>query len=384
MIRTLKAFALHTPSLSVGLVFMSLSLLFGSWIARLPEVQSRLGLSEGTLGLALLGMSIGALISTPLSGWLMNRMSTGKATILSTLLLAIAFVFTPYASNFWMLFGLLILLGLANGFMNVSMNTAAASLEKNYRISIMSTCHGMFSLGGMIGAGSSGLVASLDIPLSIHISVVAGLVVLLSLAIRPMLLQVPDVGRQGGPALVLPSRGLARLVLIGFCVMLGEGAVADWSAVFLKNYRDSGPLLAGMGFAAFSLAMAMGRFLGDGFALQLGSGRVVRYGSLIGAAGMLLAVVVPFSAAAILGFFLVGAGFATIVPILFSQASKEAGATPGTAIASVATGGIIGFLVGPPLIGFIGEVAGLSAGFTFLALLALTASLLARSGQWHS
>ncbi|MCB0623784.1 MAG: MFS transporter, partial [Saprospiraceae bacterium] len=357
---------------------------FGSWIARLPEVQSRLGLSEGTLGLALLGMSIGALISTPLSGWLMNRMSTGKATILSTLLLAIAFVFTPYASNFWMLFGLLILLGLANGFMNVSMNTAAASLEKNYRISIMSTCHGMFSLGGMIGAGSSGLVASLDIPLSIHISVVAGLVVLLSLAIRPMLLQVPDVGRQGGPALVLPSRGLARLVLIGFCVMLGEGAVADWSAVFLKNYRDSGPLLAGMGFAAFSLAMAMGRFLGDGFALQLGSGRVVRYGSLIGAAGMLLAVVVPFSAAAILGFFLVGAGFATIVPILFSQASKEAGATPGTAIASVATGGIIGFLVGPPLIGFIGEVAGLSAGFTFLALLALTASLLARSGQWHS
>lgn len=384
MIRTLKAFALHTPSLSVGLVFMSLSLLFGSWIARLPEVQSRLGLSEGTLGLALLGMSIGALISTPVSGWLMNRMSTGKATILSTLLLAIAFVFTPYASNFWMLFGLLILLGLANGFMNVSMNTAAASLEKNYRISIMSTCHGMFSLGGMIGAGSSGLVASLDIPLSIHISVVAGLVVLLSLAIRPMLLQVPDVGRQGGPALVLPSRGLARLVLIGFCVMLGEGAVADWSAVFLKNYRDSGPLLAGMGFAAFSLAMAMGRFLGDGFALQLGSGRVVRYGSLIGAAGMLLAVVVPFSAAAILGFFLVGAGFATIVPILFSQASKEAGATPGTAIASVATGGIIGFLVGPPLIGFIGEVAGLSAGFTFLALLALTASLLARSGQWHS
>ncbi|MCB0619693.1 MAG: MFS transporter [Saprospiraceae bacterium] len=384
MIRTLKAFALHTPSLSVGLVFMSLSLLFGSWIARLPEVQSRLGLSEGTLGLALLGMSIGALISTPLSGWLMNRMSTGKATILSTLLLAIAFVFTPYASNFWMLFGLLILLGLANGFMNVSMNTAAASLEKNYRISIMSTCHGMFSLGGMIGAGSSGLVASLDIPFSIHISVVAGLVVLLSLAIRPMLLQVPDVGRQGGPALVLPSRGLARLVLIGFCVMLGEGAVADWSAVFLKNYRDSGPLLAGMGFAAFSLAMAMGRFLGDGFALQLGSGRVVRYGSLIGAAGMLLAVVVPFSAAAILGFFLVGAGFATIVPILFSQASKEAGATPGTAIASVATGGIIGFLVGPPLIGFIGEVAGLSAGFTFLALLALTASLLARSGQWHS
>ena len=384
MIRTLKAFALHTPSLSVGLVFMSLSLLFGSWIARLPEVQSRLGLSEGTLGLALLGMSIGALISTPVSGWLMNRMSTGKATILSTLLLAIAFVFTPYASNFWMLFGLLILLGLANGFMNVSMNTAAASLEKNYRISIMSTCHGMFSLGGMIGAGSSGLVASLDIPFSIHISVVAGLVVLLSLAIRPMLLQVPDVGRQGGPALVLPSRGLARLVLIGFCVMLGEGAVADWSAVFLKNYRDSGPLLAGMGFAAFSLAMAMGRFLGDGFALQLGSGRVVRYGSLIGAAGMLLAVVVPFSAAAILGFFLVGAGFATIVPILFSQASKEAGATPGTAIASVATGGIIGFLVGPPLIGFIGEVAGLSAGFTFLALLALTASLLARSGQWHS
>ncbi|MCB0676788.1 MAG: MFS transporter, partial [Saprospiraceae bacterium] len=336
------------------------------------------------LGLALLGMSIGALISTPVSGWLMNRMSTGKATILSTLLLAIAFVFTPYASNFWMLFGLLILLGLANGFMNVSMNTAAASLEKNYRISIMSTCHGMFSLGGMIGAGSSGLVASLDIPFSIHISVVAGLVVLLSLAIRPMLLQVPDVGRQGGPALVLPSRGLARLVLIGFCVMLGEGAVADWSAVFLKNYRDSGPLLAGMGFAAFSLAMAMGRFLGDGFALQLGSGRVVRYGSLIGAAGMLLAVVVPFSAAAILGFFLVGAGFATIVPILFSQASKEAGATPGTAIASVATGGIIGFLVGPPLIGFIGEVAGLSAGFTFLALLALTASLLARSGQWHS
>ena len=377
MIRTLKAFALHLPSLSVGLTFMTLSILFGSWLARLPEVQAALALSEGQLGLALLGLPLGALTLTPFAGWLMKRLHTGRAMILSTLLFCACLPIPAFAQSQWALMGGLFLVGLANSFMNISMNAAAAAIEQQYRITIMSICHGMFSLGAMIGAGSAGLIAAADVPLQGHLITVALIMVGLQFLLRPIILNLPNSNSEGS-SFALPPKALLGLVFIGFCIMIGEGAIADWSAIYLRNILEANPFVASLGYAGFSMAMAMGRFAGDGIKVRLGAARLVIIGSLLGAGGLALAILIPYPVTAVIGFTLVGLGFSSVVPLLFSAAAKTPGVAPGTGIAAVASSGVVGFLIGPPLIGGIAEHFGLGFGLGGVAALALVSALVAR------
>ncbi len=379
MIRVLRTFTLHLPSLSVGLTFMTLSILFGSWLARLPEVQAGLMLSEGQLGLALLGLPLGALTIMPLAGWLIERLTTGRAMTIATLAFCALIPLPAFATNLWTLMGALYIVGLANSFMNVSMNAAAAAVENHYRLAIMSACHGMFSLGAMIGAGSSGLVAAAGISLQGHLIGLALLMVGLQLLLRPVTSALPHSSSSGGSSFALPPRSIWGLALVGFCIMIGEGAVADWSAIYLKNVLSSGPFVASLGFAGFSLAMALGRFAGDGIRQALGARRTIFGGSLLGAAGMGIATLIPSPATAVLGFTIVGMGFSAVVPLLFSAAAKTPGVSPGNAIAAVASSGVVGFLIGPPLIGFIGEYYGLGLGLGFVAFLALVSAGVARA-----
>jgi predicted MFS family arabinose efflux permease len=382
MIKTLKAFALHSPSFAVGITFMTFSLLFGSWIARLPEVKYALALSEAQLGFSLLGMAIGSLIATLIASFLFKYLSTGKATSYSAFLTCLSFILPIWADSSFQLFLVLMAIGMADGFLNIAMNTAAASIQHHHRITIMSTCHGFFSLGGMIGASSSGFIASAGVPLSVHLVVLASLLFALHLFLRPILQNIPDMPRQEGPTFALPGKSMVGFVWIGFCIMLGEGAVADWSAIYLTDIIGSTPLMAGLGFAAFSFSMAIGRFLGDTVTRRYGPQRIVFGGSLLGAAGMLLVLVVPVSVVVVMGFFLIGVGFSSIVPILFSAASKDPSVDTSVGIAAVATGGLAGFLLGPPLIGFIAEGIGLTFGLTLILLLSLAAALAARNLKW--
>lgn len=377
MIRTLKAFAFHLPSLSVGLTFMTLSILFGSWLARLPEVQSALALSEGQLGMALLGLPLGALALMPFAGWLLKRLHTGRAMIFSTLLFCASLPFPAFAQSQWALMGGLFIVGMFNSFMNISMNAAAAAIEQQYRITIMSVCHGMFSLGAMIGAGSAGLVAAAGVPLQSHLIAVALLMVGLQLLLRPVIFALPN-SESDGSSFALPGKALLGLAFIGFCIMIGEGAVADWGAIYLRNILDANPFVASLGYAGFSLAMALGRFAGDGIKMRFGAGRLVVIGSLLGAGGLAVVTLIPSAATAVLGFTLVGFGFSTVVPLLFSAAAKTPGVAPGTGIAAVASSGVVGFLIGPPLIGGIAEHFGLNFGLGVVAALALTAAAVGR------
>ncbi|MCO6488711.1 MAG: MFS transporter [Phaeodactylibacter sp.] len=368
---------MHLPSLSVGLTFMTLSMLFGSWLARLPEVQAALALSEGQLGLALLGLPLGALALTPFAGWLMQRIPTGRAMILSTLLFCAFLPIPAFAESQWALMAGLFVVGVSNNFMNISMNAAAAAIEQQYRITIMSICHGMFSLGAMVGAGSAGLVAAAGVPLQGHLIAVALLMVGLQLLLRPIILHLPD-SDSGGSSFALPPKALLGLAFIGFCIMIGEGAIADWSAIYLRNILEADPFVASLGYAGFSMAMALGRFAGDGAKVRLGAARLIVIGSLLGAGGLALAILIPVPAAAVLGFTLVGFGFSTVVPLLFSAAAKTPGVAPGTGIAAVASSGVVGFLIGPPLIGGIAEHFGLGFGLGVVAALAMMAAVVGR------
>ncbi len=377
MIRTLKAFTLHPASVSVGLVFSTMSLLFASWIARIPEIQARLGIGEGALGFTLLGLSIGALSITPFSGWLLNKMQTGTAVIFSSLITCGILPLIAFAPNVYVLAGVFVLLGMSNSFMNVAMNTAATAVEREHSVRIMSTCHGMYSLGGFVGAGSSGLMAAIGVPLEIHLTGLALLLTGMNLLLRPVLTSLPE-GVRSGASFAMPSKALLGLCVIGFCIMMAEGAIADWSAIYLKNYLQSSAFAAGMGYAAFSFAMAGGRFYGDNIRHQFRPKKLVFAGSLTGAAGLTIAVVSPWAALAVLGFAIAGLGFSIVVPILFAEAAKAPGVSPGMGIATVVSAGTLGFLIGPPLIGMLGEVAGLGAGLTFVLLLTLAASCFAQ------
>lgn len=369
----MKKMKWNYQSKSVALTFLILSVLFGSWLARLPEVQQNLQIGEGILGMALLGMPIGAFAGTQLAPLLIGRLGVGRSTFLSTLLFSLSMILPALATSAAMLFGFLILIGLVDGWMNVSMNNAAARLEKLHNSSIMSSCHGMFSLGAMLGAASAGWLASWGITFSQQQVMMIGLMLILLFVIKRGLDQI-EPGESKRQRLSWPDKAVWAYVLIGFFIMMGEGAIADWSAIYLRNSHDTGLFLASMGFAAFSGAMAVGRFSGDHLRKHYTAITMVTIGCLLGAIGLLLTVMELSIGLSIIGFFIAGIGFSIVVPLLFILgADVSANAEQG--IAAIATAGIIGYLISPPLIGLVGEWYGLRFAFIGIALVAILAGL---------
>ncbi|MEN0006219.1 MAG: MFS transporter [Bacteroidota bacterium] len=360
------------PIASVAWLFFTMSILLGSWLARLPEIQAKLQLSEGTLGLALLGMPLGALLGTQLASRINAVVTTSKANFYSGLLLCFTVILPPLAWNFWVFAVALAIFGFADGWMNVSMNAAASTIEERSGKVIMSSCHGMFSLGAMIGAASAGFIANWGIPLYWHIPAIAMLMGGSLFIFKQSLFGLPDTPITPSKW-SLPGRSLVILALIGCFVMIGEGAIADWGAIYLRKHLDSSLLIASWGFAAFSLMMAIGRFSGDRIRLMVSGTSLLKWGSILGALGLSMVVFAPSPGMALVGFMLTGLGFSVVVPIVFSMAAKV---DPNNGIATIASVGIVGFLFAPTLIGVIGELFSLQIAFGLLAVLALSAAVL--------
>jgi predicted MFS family arabinose efflux permease len=287
------------------------------------------------------------------------------------------------APNAWALFAALMLFGASNGAMDVSMNAQGVAVERHYGRSIMSSFHGMFSVGAMLGAAMGGLIASRGISPPAHLAGVGiGLGLLALVTPRWMLPASEDAVPGAGPAatprlLTRIPRAVLLLGILGFCGLMAEGAMADWSAVFLRDVLGTTPGVAAAGYAVFSFAMAAGRLSGDRLADRFGGVAIVRYGSLLAAAGLLIVALTGWAATALLGFGLVGAGLAIIVPIIFSTAGRTPGIPSGQAIAAVTTLSYVGFMAGPPSIGLIASVVTLRGGFVFVVALVLVMTALA-------
>lgn len=360
---------------TVGLTFLFLNISFGSWLSRLPEVQRYLNLSEAILGLVLLSMPIGALISTTISRNLLARFEPGRLAMIMVLLFTGAMMLPGLANSAWMLAVLLFSVGLTDGLLNVSMNTAAAAIEAKSKVKIMSSCHGMFSLGGFIGALIGGFFAKFGIGIPLQ------MLFIFLLALGTMAFRWSDLWHiesnisREKQAFRWPSLHLIAFILIGICIMIGEGAISDWSAIYLSKNLSAGPLVAALGFAGFSAAMAIGRFGGDRIRSIIKPRSLIRNGSLLSMGGLLLAVWGSHPSMAIIGFTLAGIGFAASVPILFLEAGNLTPNNPGIGIAAVANAGLVGFLAAPPAIGFIAEQFGLDQAFFLVALLALIAAI---------
>jgi MFS family permease len=364
---------LPAARIAVALGFFLSGAGFAGWLVRIPDIQHRLGLSEGALGLALLGVSAGALIAMPLSGALVGRYGSRPVAQAAMLASALALTLPPQAPNRLLLGLALGVLGAANSVMNVALNTQAAAIEKRIGRPIMAGLHALFSLGGLVGATIGGVVAGVGVDARWHLSGVALAMGALTFWVTPAMLRSGSDGTSGGPGLARPTRPLVVIGALAFCVLFGEGVVADWSAVYLRDAVGAGPGLAAAGFAAFSLMMAAGRFAGDALTLRLGPQRLVRFGAATAAAGVALAVARPEPWTAVIGFGAVGAGLSTIFPTLLTAAGRLSGLSPAAAIAAVSAIGYTGFLAGPPLIGFVAEAISLRGG---LALVGITSLLI--------
>lgn len=363
---------------AVAMVFFTNGAVFASWLPRIPEIQQKLDLSEGALGIAFLGMPIGGLSAMTAAGWLCARLGAAKVMTVATVLFALSVVLPALAPSLSGLLLALVVLGVTSGAMDVSMNAEAVAIERRCRRPIMGLAHGFFSIGAMVGAAVGGLVAEVGLDPVTHLALVAAFFAPLGLIVCLFLRRRADPrGHGDGPSFAWPSRVVLGLGALAFCILLGEGAMQDWSAVFMTSNLDTGPFLAGAAFAAFAGAMAIGRLLGDRIVAAFGPRRVVQGGALAGTGGMVLALTSDDPAVAIAGFALVGLGYSGIVPILFRAAAMAPGMAAGPGIAAVATLGYTGFLVGPPVIGGLAELVGLPTALALVPLLSFLVAVMA-------
>ncbi len=362
--------------LSISVIFLVHGLVVATWLSRIPAIQAKLSLSPAKLGTVLLASTAGALLAMPLTGWLIHHTGSRLMTIIGTVLFCASLPLMALAPSTLWLAGALFVYGATAGCMDVSMNAQAVTLEHAWGRPIMSSFHGLFSLGAMAGAALGGLAAAEGLSPERHFTAGAAVFGVLALAVFSWLIPDPEHAADAYLGFRF-TRQLAGLGLIGFCILLGEGAMADWSAVYLRSSLGTGPGFAAIGYALFSGGMTIGRFAGDGLTEKLGRVRLVRDGSLLATVGLAFALLIGTTWSALIGFAAAGLGFAAIVPLIFAAAGRAPGMSPGAGIASVTTAGWLGFLTGPPLIGFTAEWTSLRIALGAVAVLSAIGAWLA-------
>lgn len=354
--------------IAVAAIFLVNGTAFASWVPHIPTVQQKLALSPGVLGLALLAIAIGALMSMPIAGWIMARHGSRIVALVAGSLYCAVIPLPLLAPSLPVLVVALMLFGMFNGAMDVSMNAHGVAVERLLGRPIMSSLHAMFSIGGILGAGSAVILLPLGVAPIAHVGVIALLGFAAMLAtVRFLLPHAVDSGGEGAH-FALPRGRLLVLGAMGFFILMTEGAMGDWTAIYLRLDLGAGAGFAAAGFAVFSATMSVGRLTGDRLVAAFGPVAMVGWGALVAATGLGGALLLHDPLAAILGFGLVGLGLANIVPILFSAAGRTPGMAPGAAIAAVTTAGYSGFLAGPPMVGFAAEWIGLPGALGLLAI----------------
>jgi len=381
MIKNISSFIKLKPALAVGFLFATSSLLFGTWVAAIPGIKQRLSFSDGTLGLSLLLSPLGAITGMFLSTRVFSKIPIGKWMVAGYTLLCFLMVLQINSINRLMFWICLYFFGVVSFLNGVSSNATVNLLEKKYDRLLMSTCHGMYSLGGAVSAGLAAILFAVRIPSGWQIVLVASVISMVIFLNRHLLLDNTEIihSRSG---IKLPSPTILGISFICMVIFMAEGCVADWSAIYLKELMHAPKALVSLGYAGFSIAMTIGRLNGDQLIGRIGSKTIVIAGSLLAAVGFLIVVLAPVISIAIAGYVLIGFGCSCIVPVLFSASANIPGVSTVEGFAMVTTGGLIGFLTGPSLIGFISEKADLSKGFSLLILLALIAAFVAWKNQF--
>jgi MFS family permease len=367
-----------------ALVFGVLGVGLAGWAPRVPDVKAELGLSDTELGVALLSVAVGSLIFMPLTGLLIGRFGCRTVLLVASFSFSLALVLPSVAQDLPQLVIALAVLGAALGALDVSVNAEAAARERASGRQIMGKCHATYSIGAIAGAIAGGLAAHAGVSVFVHLLTMG-----IALAVASLLLlqgipadnPVPTSGtvEETRPGqLVLPSAAVWGLGAVAFCALMAEGAMVDWSAIYLREHVSADPFIAGAGFALFSAGMAAGRLICDWVAETKGPLFVIRTGALIAAVAMGFSLAQTNPVLAIAGFVAFGFGLAGVLPVMFSIAGTgRAGMPPGAAIAALATTAYTGLLVGPAVIGLVAGLVGLPSSLMMLPALMMLVAMAA-------
>jgi MFS family permease len=351
-------------------MFFLAGLSFSSWTSRIATIQQTMGLSDAALGAVLFALPVGLMCSLPFSGWVITKIGSRRLLISALLVYAVALVTLGLARNPFQLIICLICFGFSSNAVNISVNTQAVATEELYQRPIMAFFHGLWSLAGFAGAGIGWVMVANDIAPLYHF-LLTMVIIFIGVLLAARYLKNDKVAN-AGPVFAMPDSSLIKLGVIAFCSMICEGAMFDWSVIYFKKVVLAPITLVGLGFTTFMLTMALGRFVADKFAHRYGLKRTLQISGTLTATGLLIAVAFPYIYSAMAGFLLVGVGVSSVVPMVFSAAGKSKTMQPGVALAAVSTIGFLGFLVGPPIIGFIAGLASLRVSFILIACMGVS------------
>jgi MFS family permease len=339
-------------------LFIQHGLVVSTWVSRIPAIKSSLGMPNGIFGLTLLSSAFGAVACIPLAGVMIGRYGSKKVAVVSGVFFCLSLLPISIAPNVWALAASLFIYGAFAASMDVSMNAQAVEVEREMGRPTMSRFHGMFSLGGMVGASLGGLVAAHGFNPLQHFAVSAAFNAIATASVFSLLLEThndPHSDDHRLPFHKIPPV-LFALSAIGFCILIAEGAMADWTAVYLRQNMHAGEGIAAAGYAVFSASMATFRLMGDFITARLGPLRTVRTASLVAGFGLTCALAVPKPEWSLPGFAVAGMGFSVIIPLVFGGGGRVKGIKSGAGIATVTGIGYVGFIVGPPAIGFASDL----------------------------
>ncbi|CAI8789278.1 MFS transporter [Pseudomonas sp. IT-P294] len=366
----------HSERMSTRIAFLIAGLLMSAWAPLVPLVKARAGLDDGGLGLLLLGLGGGSIVAMPFAGYLTAHYGCRPVVICATIVLC---ALLPLLSTVAWLPGLVIaviLFGASMGMLDCAMNIQSVIVEKNSGQALQSGFHGLYSVGGIVGAGAMTALLTLGLhPLIAALCIVATVLGALYKAAPALLTYGTE---RGGPMFAVPRGIVLFLGALCFIVFLTEGAILDWSAVFLVSNRGLEPSIAGLGYASFAAAMTVGRLTGDAIVSKLGGVRVVALGGLCAAAGMIVSLGIDGWGASLIGYALVGAGCSNIVPVLFTAVGRQQRMPQAVAIPAVISMGYTGILIGPVFIGAVAHLSTLSFALGCVSVLLVFVSATAR------
>jgi MFS family permease len=363
--------------IAVNIIFFLNGFVYGNWSSRIPRIQELYQVSDQVIGFVLLALALGGVTAMPFTGWIILKNGSRKITMVAIVLYCAFVPFIPFMPGWGALVFLYLIMGIVTGMLDVAVNAQGVMVEQLYGRPIMTSFHAFFSIGMALGAWCGAFFSGTSLELHHHFFIAGGLSLLATVWVRYNLVYDNKGSlKPEGPLFRLPDRALLSIGIITFCCMLGEGAMANWSVKYMESIVLSSQTLAPIALSAFATAMTLGRIFGDRVRTIAGDANLIVWGGIVSTAGLILSILVPNSYTVIGGCFLVGLGLSTIVPVSYSIAGSRKDIPSGVGIAMVTTVGYSGFLLGPPIIGFIAELRDLRFGLSVVAVLLLVMTVL--------
>lgn len=341
---------------------------YSTWASRIPTIQHQLHLNDAQLGIVLFALPIGLMLTMPFTSWLLTRHSSRAVMLFGSLFLCVILILIGFTNGMWQLATVMFFFGSARNLMTLSINTQGVAVQALYKKSIMATFHGIWSLAGFAGAGIGLIMVYFNIMPKLHFIIISVVLAIFTLYFINDTLHQKPIPQTRKPVFSLPDKYLLKFSFICFACMACENTMYDWSALYFQKEVNPDKTLATAAFVIYLIAMTTGRFFGDRIVTKLGIKTVLKFSGLFIFSGLAIAVALPYVVTAQLGFILVGFGVSCVVPMVFSLAGKSKNMSSSSAIASISTVGYLGFVLVPPLVGFIAQTSNLRWSFGIIAI----------------